>query len=132
MSGWDGWVKKIMVGSDGQPSATKAGIFDVKGKPWKVTPGDFKIPPAFFANAATAMSKGTGAVSKLEIPGFPNFMVLRADGNTVIAKCKDAGVTVSKAKTCFVVGLYDNASVSPGNNTKQTEQVREDLQKAGY
>ncbi|KAK6168191.1 hypothetical protein SNE40_022068 [Patella caerulea] len=140
MSGWDAWSQQLLtrkIEGVKHRSAQHGGIFGLDGKLWAGTDAFMKkkINPQSFKKVEGAIAKGAAFVSKLEF-GDKKFFVLKNDPGSkfVIGKStqKGAGCTIARAKSCFVLGIYDNDQVQPSNNTSQVCYVRDQLMAAGY
>ncbi|ESO82131.1 hypothetical protein LOTGIDRAFT_237126 [Lottia gigantea] len=139
MSGWDVWTRQLLhrnIDGVSYVSAHHGGLFGFDGKLWAGT-DDFmkRINPTSLKKMHDAIDRGAAAVSKVELGG-KKYFVLKNDpsSNFVILKSTDrgAGCTVAKSNTCLVVGIYDNDSVQPANNTSQICDIRDHLVDAGY
>jgi len=86
---------------------SEAGIFGLNGSQWGASSG-FKISAPELTAIVNGFSASGGEAlraSGIKINGA-KYMCLQANDSMILGKIKDGGVTIQKAKTALVIGLY--------------------------
>ncbi|XP_046568909.1 profilin-A-like [Haliotis rubra] len=131
-SSWENWATSCLTtGAAKQQASHHAGVFGLDGSVWGATDEVAReIPKDFFMTVSTIMSGGPGA-GKLKIKD-KSYITIRSDANLLIAKSGAGGMTVSKSKQTYVIGLYDDESVQPSNNCLAVTSICDALKDCGY
>lgn len=128
MSGWQDYITTNLEGSG---HVAKGLICGLDGTWWAGTDG-FNPSAAEITKIIAGFDDGAAQLRAggMFIEGG-KYLVLRADGESIYAKCGPGGVAACKCATCVILAVYVE-KMTPGNCNKAAEALADYLRESGY